>query len=290
MAYQEQHSEKALSPSPKLKRKQTDIDNQKWIHHSSYPQLYSPSPDVYEKYVDKSCGSRKAALTLVLYFRTRVIFDLPLIRLLLLRPGKQIDLLHNSSKGLLNYQAALAYQRGTLQAHPCDYCANWCGPFQNCVILNDNFHGSCTNCVYQGSGSRCSLRHDSNGAINVEDDSEEEETATRAADTNLEPNSQSKKRNDTDTNLSSLGYVRRQAAINAEMRLSNYGHDDGDVVGEEPTTNPRASVFSNAAWSSAHPPSTGRKLHSCPIPGCGQDFNHPSHIPRYVCLLLGRLS
>jgi hypothetical protein len=92
--------------------------------------------------------------------RTKQIVDLPLLRPLTLREGREIAFLHNPSHGLKNYKVALAYQRGKVQAQKCSCCAgpNPMGPFQYCVVLGTVQNGSCTNCAYNGNGIRCTLR------------------------------------------------------------------------------------------------------------------------------------
>ncbi|RFU33169.1 hypothetical protein B7463_g3167, partial [Scytalidium lignicola] len=41
----------------------------------------------------------------------------------------------------------------------CRHCESGCGPWTACVVVPGLFGGSCCNCYYNSSGSRCSIRH-----------------------------------------------------------------------------------------------------------------------------------
>ncbi|KAH8585550.1 hypothetical protein B0O99DRAFT_148295 [Bisporella sp. PMI_857] len=86
--------------------------------------------------------------------------NLPIVRPLVLRDGRELKLNPEKDSGLRNYRSALVTQRGTLQSAPCSHCRppNPSGPFQGCIVLESFQKGSCTNCTYSGGGSRCSLR------------------------------------------------------------------------------------------------------------------------------------
>ncbi|RTE71669.1 hypothetical protein BHE90_013920 [Fusarium euwallaceae] len=62
-----------------------------------------------------------------------------------------------------NVEAFLGYVTGAPVARACKNCAKGHGPWHECVILEGQFCGSCTNCWFNASGSRCTF-HDSNQA------------------------------------------------------------------------------------------------------------------------------
>ncbi|KAG8668745.1 hypothetical protein FPOAC1_008129 [Fusarium poae] len=60
-----------------------------------------------------------------------------------------------------NAEALLAHITGVQVQHPCKNCSAADGPWQECVIYDGEMCGSCTNCWYNASGSRCTF-HDNN--------------------------------------------------------------------------------------------------------------------------------
>jgi hypothetical protein len=71
------------------------------------------------------------------------------------RPGRNINLFEAR-----NCEAALAYSRGQVieDANACRSCKRGNGPFRKCIIIKDYISGSCSNCHYNGGGTRCSFR------------------------------------------------------------------------------------------------------------------------------------
>ncbi|KAM0436068.1 hypothetical protein ACHAPT_002960, partial [Fusarium lateritium] len=56
-----------------------------------------------------------------------------------------------------NVEAFLGYISGTLVARPCKSCHKGHGPWKECVMLDGQLCGSCTNCWFNASGSRCTF-------------------------------------------------------------------------------------------------------------------------------------
>ncbi|RSL71025.1 hypothetical protein CEP54_001470 [Fusarium duplospermum] len=62
-----------------------------------------------------------------------------------------------------NVEALLGYVTGVPVSRPCKNCAKGHGPWHECVILEGQLCGSCTNCWFNASGSRCTF-HETNQA------------------------------------------------------------------------------------------------------------------------------
>ena len=77
----------------------------------------------------------------------------PRVRGVFLRPRRVLQLGRS-----INQEAALGFTRGEIAAPACLHCQHEFGPFTECVTVTDMFTGSCTNCHYSSSGSRCSFR------------------------------------------------------------------------------------------------------------------------------------
>ncbi|XEV05448.1 hypothetical protein FSHL1_010735 [Fusarium sambucinum] len=60
-----------------------------------------------------------------------------------------------------NAEALLAHITGVQVQQPCKNCSGGHGPWKECVIYDGEMCGSCTNCWYNASGSRCTF-HDNN--------------------------------------------------------------------------------------------------------------------------------
>lgn len=56
-----------------------------------------------------------------------------------------------------NVEALLAQVTGELPARPCKNCHKGHGPWTECVIYDGQMCGSCANCWYNASGSRCTF-------------------------------------------------------------------------------------------------------------------------------------
>lgn len=56
-----------------------------------------------------------------------------------------------------NVEALLGYVTGVPVRRACKNCAKGHGPWQDCVILEGQLCGSCTNCWFNASGSRCTF-------------------------------------------------------------------------------------------------------------------------------------
>ncbi|KAJ4202950.1 hypothetical protein NW767_005703 [Fusarium falciforme] len=62
-----------------------------------------------------------------------------------------------------NVEAFLGYVTGVPVRRACKNCTKGHGPWHECVILENQLCGSCTNCWFNASGSRCTF-HESNQA------------------------------------------------------------------------------------------------------------------------------
>ncbi|KAH9243947.1 hypothetical protein K456DRAFT_1744530 [Colletotrichum gloeosporioides 23] len=60
-----------------------------------------------------------------------------------------------------NVEALLAHVSGQETASPCKSCHKGYGPWNGCVVVNGQMCGSCANCWFNASGSRCSF-HENN--------------------------------------------------------------------------------------------------------------------------------
>ncbi|KAF7911011.1 uncharacterized protein EAF01_002519 [Botrytis porri] len=87
---------------------------------------------------------------------------LPILRNTTMRPNRNLLV---GPRRILNEEAWLATQVGTLQAHPCTNCRKGNGPFTDCVLADGHFKEACTSCYYGRQGSRCSLRHEHQNAV-----------------------------------------------------------------------------------------------------------------------------
>lgn len=56
-----------------------------------------------------------------------------------------------------NAEAFLAYVSGTRTVRACRNCQKGHGPWKECVIIEGQLYGSCTNCWYNASGVRCTF-------------------------------------------------------------------------------------------------------------------------------------
>ncbi|PTB67861.1 hypothetical protein BBK36DRAFT_1167159 [Trichoderma citrinoviride] len=60
-----------------------------------------------------------------------------------------------------NVEALLAHMTGQPAAHPCKNCRKGHGPWSQCIVYEGQMCGSCTNCWFNASGSRCTF-HENN--------------------------------------------------------------------------------------------------------------------------------
>ncbi|KAL6853127.1 hypothetical protein J3F83DRAFT_764770 [Trichoderma novae-zelandiae] len=60
-----------------------------------------------------------------------------------------------------NVEALLAHMTGQPAAAPCKNCRKGHGPWSQCVVYEGQMCGSCTNCWFNASGSRCTF-HENN--------------------------------------------------------------------------------------------------------------------------------
>lgn len=68
------------------------------------------------------------------------------------RHGQDLNLVRRS-----NVEALFAQIAGTEAANPCSHCRKGQGPWTVCVVYNGQMMGSCANCWFNASGSRCSF-------------------------------------------------------------------------------------------------------------------------------------
>ncbi|KAF4510280.1 hypothetical protein G6O67_002180 [Ophiocordyceps sinensis] len=61
-----------------------------------------------------------------------------------------------------NVEAVLAYVTGQVAARPCKNCQRGHGPWTQCVIYDGQMCGSCSNCWFNASGSRCTFHENNN--------------------------------------------------------------------------------------------------------------------------------
>ncbi|GAO14130.1 hypothetical protein UVI_02037820 [Ustilaginoidea virens] len=57
-----------------------------------------------------------------------------------------------------NVEALLAHVTGEIASEPCKNCRKGHGPWTQCVVYDGQMCGSCTNCWFNASGSRCTFR------------------------------------------------------------------------------------------------------------------------------------
>lgn len=68
------------------------------------------------------------------------------------RHGQDLNLVRRS-----NVEALFAQIAGTEAANPCAHCRKGQGPWTICVVYSGQMMGSCANCWFNASGSRCSF-------------------------------------------------------------------------------------------------------------------------------------
>ncbi|ATY63417.1 hypothetical protein A9K55_007669 [Cordyceps militaris] len=66
------------------------------------------------------------------------------------RPDQKLNIDRRS-----NMEAFLAHVTGQVASKPCKNCHKGHGPWSQCVVYDGQMCGSCTNCWYNASGSRC---------------------------------------------------------------------------------------------------------------------------------------
>lgn len=72
------------------------------------------------------------------------------------RHGQDLNLVRRS-----NVEALFAQIAGTEAANPCTHCRKGQGPWTACVVYSGQMMGSCANCWFNASGSRCSFHEKS---------------------------------------------------------------------------------------------------------------------------------
>ncbi|KAH7159950.1 hypothetical protein B0J13DRAFT_117262 [Dactylonectria estremocensis] len=72
------------------------------------------------------------------------------------RPGQKLNMERRS-----NVEAVLAHITGDLAPNPCKNCRKGHGPWKSCIVYDGQMCGSCTNCWFNASGSRCTF-HENN--------------------------------------------------------------------------------------------------------------------------------
>ncbi|KAM3509359.1 hypothetical protein MY11210_006358 [Beauveria gryllotalpidicola] len=68
------------------------------------------------------------------------------------RSGQKLNIDRRS-----NMEAFLAHVTGQVASKPCKNCHKGHGPWKECVVYDGQMCGSCTNCWYNASGSRCTF-------------------------------------------------------------------------------------------------------------------------------------
>ncbi|KAG5931403.1 hypothetical protein E4U53_001784 [Claviceps sorghi] len=61
-----------------------------------------------------------------------------------------------------NVEALLAHVTGEVAPRPCKNCHKGHGPWTQCVVYDGQMCGSCTNCWFNASGSRCTFQENNN--------------------------------------------------------------------------------------------------------------------------------
>ena len=117
----------------------------------------TPGPSSAAVEVELQIASELAAQAEVLPDKpTKYMTELiqkPRIRGVLLRHGKTLQFNRTTNK-----DAILAFTRGEVAVPACTSCEAGAGPFTECIIVQDMFKGSCSNCHYGSEGARCSFR------------------------------------------------------------------------------------------------------------------------------------
>ncbi|KAI1412944.1 hypothetical protein F5Y13DRAFT_162138 [Hypoxylon sp. FL1857] len=73
------------------------------------------------------------------------------------RPGQPLNLLRRS-----NVEALFAQISGVEAPQPCKNCHKGHGPWTSCIVIDGYMCGSCANCWFNASGSRCSFHETRN--------------------------------------------------------------------------------------------------------------------------------
>ena len=68
------------------------------------------------------------------------------------KPDQELNLVRRS-----NVEALFAQIAGSLAPQPCNHCRKGQGPWTACVLYAGQMMGSCANCWFNASGSRCSF-------------------------------------------------------------------------------------------------------------------------------------
>lgn len=117
------HTHRPLSPSPRHKT------TEQMAHESGYEGFKVDS--AFAKRMSRDRGMRVAEQR---------------------RHGQDLNLVRRS-----NVEALFAQIAGTEAANPCTHCRKGQGPWTVCVVYNGQMMGSCANCWFNASGSRCSF-------------------------------------------------------------------------------------------------------------------------------------
>lgn len=85
------------------------------------------------------------------------LIDVPGVRLAVQRRQDQVLNLKRRS----NVEALLAQVSGQEAHSPCKSCHKGYGPWNGCIVVSGQMCGSCANCWFNASGSRCSFHGES---------------------------------------------------------------------------------------------------------------------------------
>ena len=72
------------------------------------------------------------------------------------RPDQKLNIERRS-----NVEALMAHITGVAAVQPCKNCAKGHGPWNQCILLGGHLCGSCANCWFNASGSRCTFHGES---------------------------------------------------------------------------------------------------------------------------------
>ncbi|KAI1044028.1 hypothetical protein LB505_007706 [Fusarium chuoi] len=64
-----------------------------------------------------------------------------------------------------NVEAFLAHLTGVQVSRSCKNCSKGHGPWSECIIYDGQMCGSCTNCWFNASGSRCTFHENNQNSI-----------------------------------------------------------------------------------------------------------------------------
>ncbi|XWW93535.1 hypothetical protein V2A60_001468 [Cordyceps javanica] len=125
---------------------------------SNQPNPYPmPGPERYPSAAELAYSKYGAAVKLESALCKKVAGEeakrLPMQR----RPDQKLNIDRRS-----NMEAFLAHVTGQVADKPCKNCHKGHGPWAQCVVYDGQMCGSCTNCWYNASGSRCTFH--GNGA------------------------------------------------------------------------------------------------------------------------------